>query len=125
MRTCVCSCARILAASAAPGVACAAKLPEMIDFPAAAIFTIDQLVEQFGLPCPNYLKIDVPGLTDDILAGGERTLRRPELREVHVEARETSAGGRRIIDTLSRAGLIVGGSSSHGSADLTFVRAGS
>jgi hypothetical protein len=44
---------------------------------AAIILSMDELVEEFALPCPNYLKIDVPGLTDDILAGGERTVARP------------------------------------------------
>src|SRR6185503_10167551 len=61
---------------------------------AAIILSIDQLVDEFGLPCPNYIKIDVPGLTDDILAGGERTLSLPEVREVHVEASESSSSGR-------------------------------
>jgi FkbM family methyltransferase len=91
---------------------------------AAVILSIDQLVEEFGLPCPNYIKIDVPGLTDDIIAGGARTLRRRDVREVHVEARETSAGGRRIVEALGSSGLTVADSSLHGSADLTFARAG-
>jgi FkbM family methyltransferase len=92
---------------------------------AAFIVSMDQLVEEYGLPCPNYIKIDVPGLTGDILAGGERTLRRPEVREVHIEASETSAGGRRIGEALKRSGLVLGGSDAHGSTDLTFVRSGS
>ena len=90
---------------------------------AAVILSMDQLVENYGLSCPNYIKIDVPGLSEEILVGGERTLRRPEVREVHIEARETSAGGRRIVEALARSGLVVAGTSTHGSADLTFVRA--
>jgi FkbM family methyltransferase len=89
---------------------------------AAIVLTIDQLVEEFGVPCPNYLKIDVPVLTDDILAGGERTLSRPEVREVHVEANESCSSGRRIIDALRRSGLHLDRSTAHGSSDLTFVR---
>lgn len=92
---------------------------------AAFIVPMDRLIEEYGLPCPNYIKIDVPGLTDDILAGGQRTLSRPEVREVHVEASETSSGGRRIGEALKRCGLVLGGSDVHGSTDLTFVRAGS
>ena len=88
----------------------------------AIILTIDQVVEEFGSPCPNYLKIDVPGLTEDILAGGERTLSRPDVREVHVEASETSSSGRRVIEALKRAGLCLDRSSAHGSSDLTFIR---
>jgi FkbM family methyltransferase len=89
---------------------------------ASIVLTIDQLVEEFGLPCPNYLKIDVPGLTDDILAGGERTLSRPDVREVHVEASESSSSGRRVIDALKRGGLVLDCATSHGASDLTFVR---
>jgi FkbM family methyltransferase len=88
----------------------------------ALVLTIDQLVEEFGLPCPNYLKIDVPGMTDDILAGGQRTLSRPDVREVHVEASETSSSGRRIIEALHLSGLCLDRSSAHGSSDLTFIR---
>ena len=89
---------------------------------AAIVLTMDQLVEEFDLPCPNYIKIDVPGLTLDILAGGERTLSSPDVREVHVEASETSSSGRRVIDALTRAGLCLDRSSAHGSSDLTFIR---
>jgi FkbM family methyltransferase len=89
---------------------------------AAIILSMDELVEEFALPCPNYLKIDVPELTDDILAGGERTLARPEVREVHVEASESSSSGRRAIETLEKSGLRLDRSTAHGASDLTFVR---
>jgi FkbM family methyltransferase len=89
---------------------------------AAVILSIDQLVEEFELPCPNYIKIDVPELTDAIVAGGERTLARPDVREVHVEASETSSSGRRVIDALKRCGLVLDCAASHGASDLTFVR---
>ena len=91
---------------------------------AAIMLSIDQLVAEFALPCPNYLKIDVPGLTDDILAGGERTLASADVREVHVEASESSSTGRRIIEALTRSGLVLHRSAAHGSSDLTFVRPG-
>jgi FkbM family methyltransferase len=90
----------------------------------AFMLPMDQLVEDYGLPCPNYIKIDVPGLTPAILAGGTRTLRRAELREVHVESSEDSAGGKRIIEALKSVGLLLHDRSTHGGAtDLTFVRA--
>jgi FkbM family methyltransferase len=89
----------------------------------APIFSMDQLVDVYGLPCPNYVKIDVPGLSEDILAGAARTLQRPELREVHIEAREDSAGGRRVAETLKRSGLVPRASDRHGATDITFVRA--
>ena len=89
---------------------------------AAIVLSIDHLVQEFGLPCPNYIKIDVPMMTETILAGGERTLSRPDVREVHVEASETSSSGRRVIDLLHRSGLCLDRATAHGSSDLTFVR---
>jgi FkbM family methyltransferase len=90
---------------------------------AALLFSMDQVIEEFGVPCPNYVKIDVPGLSEDIVAGAARTLKRRELREVHIEARLDSAGGRRLLETLTRSGLVPQSSHEHGSTDTIFVRA--
>jgi FkbM family methyltransferase len=90
---------------------------------AALMFSMDQLVEEFGLPCPNYIKIDVPGLSGDILGGAARTLMRPELREMHIEARGDSSGGKRIMETLRHSGLVPMASHEHGSTDVIFGRA--
>jgi FkbM family methyltransferase len=88
----------------------------------ALIMSMDQAIDEYGLPCPNYLKIDVPGLTPEVICGGARTLSRPELREVHIEASETSSKGRRLIETLNRHGFVVASAHNHGSTDLIFVR---
>ena len=72
---------------------------------AALVLSMDQLLEEYGLPCPNYLKIDVPAMTGAIIDGAARTLRRPELRELHVEASEHSTGGRRVVEQLARGGI--------------------
>ena len=89
---------------------------------AAMIVSMDEAVEALGLPCPNYIKIDVPEMTLDVLAGGARTLARSDVREVHVEASETSTGGRRVVDTLRQHGFDIKGRAEHGATDLTFVR---
>ena len=91
---------------------------------AALMASMDQLIEDYALPCPNYIKVDVPGLTAAILAGATRTLRRPEVRELHVEASEESTGGRRVMEIMAASGFALAGKSSHGSTDLTFVKAG-
>ena len=88
----------------------------------AFILSMDQLVEEYGLPCPNYIKVDVPGLTGAIVAGGARTLRRLEVRELHIEMRVDSAGVKRVIEMLKPSGLLLAGRAMHGSTDLTFVR---
>ena len=89
---------------------------------AALVLSIDQLVEDYGMACPNYIKIDVPGISEDIIAGGERTLQRKDVREVHIEL-TTSKGGRRIADMLTGYGFVVASRDEHGgSGDVTFVR---
>lgn len=90
---------------------------------ACLILSIDQLVDEYGLPCPNYIKIDVPAMTDGIIEGGTRTLQRPELRELHIEANEHSKGGRRVVELLARYGFAIAARHVHGdTTDLTFAK---
>ena len=91
---------------------------------AALIFSMDELIEEFGLPCPNYIKIDVPGLTEAIVEGGERMLQRPDVRELHIETDEDSKPGRRIVALLERHGFQITGRHVRGTIDLTFTKRG-
>ena len=72
---------------------------------AALMVSMDQLIEDYGLECPNYIKIDVPGLKEDIVAGGERMLQRSDVREVHIECAAEGRGAQHIVAMLARAGL--------------------
>jgi FkbM family methyltransferase len=69
---------------------------------AVELWSIDDFIARHNAPCPNYIKIDVPGLTRDILAGATRTLARPELREIQVEVREQGSGGRYVTELMAR-----------------------
>ena len=90
---------------------------------ASIVVSIDRLVDDYGLRCPNYIKIDAPGSSEAIIAGAARTLRRPELREVHLEVREQSQGAQRILEMLKQGGFAPAGKDAHGgTADVTFVR---
>ena len=90
---------------------------------AALVLSMDQLVEDYGVACPNYIKIDVPGVSEDIIAGGERTLQRPDVREIHIELTASKAG-RRIAEMLARYGFAASTRDEHGgSGDVTFVKA--
>ncbi len=92
----------------------------------ALILSMDQLVEDFGLPCPNYVKIDTPDMSESILAGGARLLRRPELREIHMEVDENEVrqGERSVTAVLDAAGFVATDQFAHrgGISDVTFVR---
>jgi FkbM family methyltransferase len=90
---------------------------------AALVLSIDELVEDYGLACPNYIKIDVPALTEAIIDGGRRTLSRPEVRSVHVEIAEGSKTGRLISRALTALGFVAAERARHGgSTDVTFIR---
>ena len=66
----------------------------------------------------------MPSLTEAIIDGGARMLQRHELREVHIECTEQSAGERHVVEVLRQASFVVAsGNSRDGSADTTFVRA--
>jgi len=92
---------------------------------AVPIFTIDDFIRRHGAPCPNYIKIDVPGLTQEIFAGAEHTLAQPALREIQVEAKEHK-GGRCIAERLAPLGfkLVKRGMRCEGRVqrDLVFAR---
>ena len=90
----------------------------------ALILSMDQLVEDFGLPCPNYIKIDTPDMSEAILAGGARLLHRLELREIHMELGEEPQGEPSITELLGAAGFVASERYAHrgGISDVTFVR---
>lgn len=92
---------------------------------AALILSMDQLIDEYALPCPNYIKIDAPGLSEAIITGGMRMLQRQDVREVHIEVREQSKGGQRIVEMMKQRGFVVASRDAHsGSADVTFERRG-
>jgi FkbM family methyltransferase len=69
-------------------------------------FSIDGFRQQFGLPAPNYLKIDVDSIEERILEGGRQTLRDPQLHSVLIELEaEETARNVRLIEALEAAGF--------------------
>lgn len=73
----------------------------------APIFTVDGLIDDYEIPPPNYVKIDVPGMTLDILQGASKTLASPSLKQLQIEAKEHGGGGRQVIEVLSRHGFSI------------------
>ena len=90
---------------------------------AALMVSVDQLIEDYGLECPNYIKIDVHGLTEEILDGAAQTLQRSDVREVHIEYSPEAKDGPHIVESLERAGFVASCRNPHGrTADTTFTR---
>jgi FkbM family methyltransferase len=89
-------------------------------------FSLDGFRGLFGLPAPNYLKIDVDSIEERILAGAEETLRDPELRSVLIELEhEESARRKRMVAALAAAGFspAASGARQAGVVNAIFVRA--
>lgn len=68
--------------------------------------TIDGLLDQYELPFPQHLKVDVDGIEDQIVRGAARTLADPRLRSALVEL-NTERGAYRdgVVATMAAAGL--------------------
>jgi FkbM family methyltransferase len=66
-------------------------------------YRLDDLIEQFGLPAPTHIKLDVDGAEIGVLEGAEATLGSPSLRSILIEVnpRQSEAA----IEALSRHGL--------------------
>ncbi|MBI5142592.1 MAG: FkbM family methyltransferase [Nitrospirae bacterium] len=60
--------------------------------------TLDHLVEHYGLPFPNHMKIDVDGGEMDVVAGGRRTFRDPRLQTVMIEIDESDPGAASAVN---------------------------
>ena len=92
----------------------------------APIWTIDDFIDHYGTPQPNYIKIDVPGLTGSILAGASRTLARPELRQIQIETDEHGRSGRQVSQVLAgfKFQIVARNMKRHGTVqgDLVFGR---
>lgn len=71
-------------------------------------YSIDDFRHLFGLAAPNYLKIDVDGVEEQILAGAAETLTDPALRSVLVELEDADTERNdRVVERLERAGFVL------------------
>jgi FkbM family methyltransferase len=69
-------------------------------------FSIDGFRRLFGVPAPNYLKIDVDSIEERILEGGRQTLHDPELRSVLIELEASNTPrNERLTEALEAAGF--------------------
>ncbi|MBI1870520.1 MAG: FkbM family methyltransferase [Chlamydiae bacterium] len=68
-------------------------------------FRLDDLIQEFLLPIPNYIKLDVDGHELEILEGGKETLSNPEVKSLLVEINEGLSKGQRLVQFLEGAGF--------------------
>lgn len=67
--------------------------------------TLDELVESGSVPVPDYIKIDVDGIEHKVLAGAQRTLSNPAVKELLVELNTHLPEHVAAIEMLERLGF--------------------
>jgi FkbM family methyltransferase len=67
-------------------------------------YRLDDLIDQFKIPKPTHIKIDVDGIEKAVLEGAQKTLLNPSLRTVIVEL-EAGQGEREITELLVNSGF--------------------
>lgn len=77
-------------------------------------YSIDSLVNRWGFPSPNLIKLDVDGTELNILRGASETLRSGTVRSVLVEVSAAGPQGKRISSFLDDAGFVIDREVKHG-----------
>lgn len=67
-------------------------------------YRLDDFIEQFKIPSPTHIKIDVDGIEKAVLQGAQKTLSSPSLRSIDVELEE-GEGQREITELLVAKGF--------------------
>lgn len=73
------------------------------------ILSLDDLVNQFGLPVPTHLKIDVDGLESEIIDGAIKTLGDSRLKSILIELNENCIRDVKMIDVIRSFGFSITG----------------
>ena len=68
-------------------------------------YRLDDFIDQFELPAPNHIKIDVDGTEYDILKGMDKTLDGPSVRTMMLEITDASGQADQMLEYLSSKGL--------------------
>lgn len=69
--------------------------------------SLDDLIYQKNLPCPNHLKIDVDGLEAQIINGAKRLLTDLRLKSILIELNESLPDDQEILSILNSQGFKV------------------
>jgi len=69
-------------------------------------FTLDSIIGQYGIPIPEYIKIDVDGAEAAVINGAVSTLSNNVLKSVFIELEEGKNDTLQIIDKLNGFGFV-------------------
>jgi FkbM family methyltransferase len=66
---------------------------------------LDDVIDRYNLPFPNYIKIDVDGSEYEVIKGSKKTLANKKLKSVLIELEKTQKKSKKIIDILRGFGF--------------------
>lgn len=69
------------------------------------VHSLDDLVERYGFPVPQLIKIDVDGTELDILVGAQRVLEDRRVRSLMIEVSEGKGESEEVFDLLRKSGF--------------------
>ena len=80
---------------------------EISAWQAVQVWSLDDFIGHSGVPCPHYIKIDVPGLSFDILQGASKTLSGEDVKEIQIKTSSSpeQKKGRQIKEFLEGHGF--------------------
>jgi FkbM family methyltransferase len=87
------------------GVNLPKESPQFVYSQPLLALSIDRLINEFGFPVPNHIKLDVDGAEIDVLCGAEETLRNNHLKSILVEVRDINEMSRQVDKILITAGF--------------------
>jgi len=85
------------------------------------VCSVDDLIDNFGIPVPTHIKIDVDGIEVDIVKGMSRTLRRPEVASVLVESQSAEMTSQ-LVRLFAEASFVQSHASIEQSGNQIFVK---
>ncbi len=77
-------------------------------------YRIDDLINQFNVPTPNHMKLDIDGNEFKVLKGAEKTLDSPLMKSILLEIEEGNTDISRIIEFLACKGIKFHSKHGHG-----------
>jgi len=70
-------------------------------------YSLDKFINEFSLPIPTHIKLDVDGIEDKILDGIRCTLQSPLLKSILIEINEGETKSKCIIDIIRSYGFTI------------------
>ena len=69
--------------------------------------SLDDLIEKYDLPFPNYLKIDADESEYEIIKGSKKTLRSPTLKSVLIELIDDDGRTKKILEIMKENRFVI------------------